>query len=304
MTDRPDHEDAHSGKGPDFSWEEFHRTSGAAPKENRFHPCYRHPQTSTGITCQRCGRYICGACMVPASVGFLCPECSGGGQQRQERSARRPRSGRTARLNTGLMSGAAFYLALITAIIGVLNLILSNVPAGLLMYHPQAVAAGQVWRLLTSGVVVVGIFNIILTPIFIIFLGRQVEQVLGTKRFLATWAISVLGAALTMSVVPIGAAPTAFSALLGLMAAMMVLKYRTGQDIRSDLIFFAIILAMNLFLGGMLFVAHVGALIGGILAGLVLAYVKTERRQWWSLAGIGVGLAVVSFGLSALSLTL
>ena len=38
--------------------------------------CYRHPDRAGGVGCQRCGRPICVQCMVPASVGYQCPECT------------------------------------------------------------------------------------------------------------------------------------------------------------------------------------------------------------------------------------
>src|SRR5699024_6114933 len=54
---------------PDFT--------GPAAPEPDFLPCYRHPDRSTGITCQRCRRPICMACMQEAAVGFHCPDCAG-----------------------------------------------------------------------------------------------------------------------------------------------------------------------------------------------------------------------------------
>jgi len=36
--------------------------------------CYRHPDRETGVSCSNCGRPICHECMIPAPVGFRCPE--------------------------------------------------------------------------------------------------------------------------------------------------------------------------------------------------------------------------------------
>ena len=37
--------------------------------------CYRHPERETGVSCSNCGRPICHECMIPAAVGFRCPDC-------------------------------------------------------------------------------------------------------------------------------------------------------------------------------------------------------------------------------------
>lgn len=37
--------------------------------------CYRHPDRETGVSCSNCGRPICHECMIPAAVGFRCPDC-------------------------------------------------------------------------------------------------------------------------------------------------------------------------------------------------------------------------------------
>lgn len=37
--------------------------------------CYRHPQTETGLRCNRCNRFICPRCARRTPVGFRCPDC-------------------------------------------------------------------------------------------------------------------------------------------------------------------------------------------------------------------------------------
>ena len=39
--------------------------------------CYKHPDRETGVSCQRCDRYICPECSTPGAVGYLCPEDAG-----------------------------------------------------------------------------------------------------------------------------------------------------------------------------------------------------------------------------------
>ncbi len=37
--------------------------------------CYRHPQTETGLRCNKCNKFICPKCAVRTPVGFRCPDC-------------------------------------------------------------------------------------------------------------------------------------------------------------------------------------------------------------------------------------
>lgn len=37
--------------------------------------CYRHPETETGLRCNRCNKFICPKCAVRTPVGFRCPDC-------------------------------------------------------------------------------------------------------------------------------------------------------------------------------------------------------------------------------------
>jgi hypothetical protein len=37
--------------------------------------CYRHPQTETGLRCNRCNKFICPKCAKRTPVGFRCPDC-------------------------------------------------------------------------------------------------------------------------------------------------------------------------------------------------------------------------------------
>lgn len=37
--------------------------------------CHWHPEVQTGLSCSRCGKYICPQCLVQAPVGIRCREC-------------------------------------------------------------------------------------------------------------------------------------------------------------------------------------------------------------------------------------
>ena len=37
--------------------------------------CANHPETETGLKCNRCGKYICAKCAVSTAAGYRCKEC-------------------------------------------------------------------------------------------------------------------------------------------------------------------------------------------------------------------------------------
>ncbi len=37
--------------------------------------CHWHPDVETGLSCSRCGKYMCAQCLVQAPVGIRCREC-------------------------------------------------------------------------------------------------------------------------------------------------------------------------------------------------------------------------------------
>ncbi|HKN81461.1 MAG TPA: hypothetical protein VJZ98_09005, partial [Actinomycetota bacterium] len=55
--------------------------------------CYRHPDVQTRVHCTRCERPICPDCMIPAPVGFQCPECVAEARRDFRRGPGRPLRG-------------------------------------------------------------------------------------------------------------------------------------------------------------------------------------------------------------------
>lgn len=37
--------------------------------------CYIHKETPTRISCSACGKFICTKCLIPAAIGYHCPDC-------------------------------------------------------------------------------------------------------------------------------------------------------------------------------------------------------------------------------------
>lgn len=89
--------------------------------------CYRHPQTQTGLRCNRCNKPICPKCARRTPVGFRCPECireqeekfySGGSMDYVIAAViALPLSLVTAGLFTFILGGVGFFVILISLIV-------------------------------------------------------------------------------------------------------------------------------------------------------------------------------------------
>src|SRR5215204_1233081 len=122
--------------------------------------CYRHPGRETAVSCSSCGRPICPECMTPTPVGMRCPECA---------------SQRT-RVVRGVGQADGFSRAPATYILIAINVVVFLLEIGL--YGPF-VAAGEWYRLVTSGFLHAGIIHIGFNMFLLFMLGRLLEPSLG-----------------------------------------------------------------------------------------------------------------------------
>ncbi|MFL6113711.1 MAG: rhomboid family intramembrane serine protease, partial [Catenulispora sp.] len=176
--------------------------------------CYRHPGREAHIRCTRCNRRICPECMVPASVGFQCPECVRGGNQ-QVRQARTPFGGvlrpRVVPVVTYSLIALNFVMFGLQHIVG--NTVVT-VPSGLTMANtldvrldltakywvngePIGVANGEWYRLFTSMFLHANLVHIASNMISLFFIGPMLEAMLGRLRFTLVYVIGGLAGAAT-----------------------------------------------------------------------------------------------------------
>ena len=52
-----------------------HKHSKPVVNAAHWHSCYQHPQTETGLRCNRCDRPICAKCAKSTPVGYKCLDC-------------------------------------------------------------------------------------------------------------------------------------------------------------------------------------------------------------------------------------
>ncbi|MFC4495611.1 rhomboid family intramembrane serine protease [Streptomyces ovatisporus] len=274
---------------------------GQRQSEPRVTHCYRHPDRETGISCVRCERPICPDCMIPASVGFQCPDCvKGGSGTGHPPSANRPRTiagGVVAgdrRLVTKILLGinAAVFIGVLISGERLINDLVLFGQAVAEPYGPvEGVAQGQWYRLLSSVFLHQEIWHIAMNMLGLWFLGPPLEAALGRLRYTSLYLLSGLGgSALTFFVSSPGQASLGASgAIFGLFGATAVLMRRMNYDMRPILILLAINLVFTFTWEGISWQAHIGGLAVGALIAYAMVHAPRKRRalvQYGACAGM------------------
>jgi membrane associated rhomboid family serine protease len=270
------------GAGPDFS-------------PPGFAPCYRHPERMTGISCQRCHRPICGECMNPASVGFQCPSCVASGRA----SARAPRTAFGAILKPGGGTATKVVMAVLT-VEWILSLVSRGLLDQLLVMSNEAIYLGQFWRLFTSALTSGTILGLLMNLLVLWIAGRAIESELGAWRFVALYLAAGLGGATLLFVFgPLGSGGYgAAAAVIGLLAANAIFKYKMREDVRADVGLFILLILYSILIGFRSFgwLMLIGGIVVGALVGLVLAYAPRRNRGTVQVVGL---LGVITLCLAA-----
>lgn len=240
--------------------------------------CYRHPDRETYIECSRCGQFICPECMVSAPVGFQCVECV----NKTPRPKVRPSFGaptnqvpKVTKYIIGICVGA-FLFTLLNG--GVYYL------ANRLGMVPLAIAAGEWWRLLTAAFLHGSFLHIAFNMYALYWLGPQLENLLGAKRFLGLYLLAALGGNVTsyyfseFQTVSVGAS----GAIFGLLTATIVI----GRELRADVSQLTLLLAINVGLGFFSSAIDWRAHLGGAVVGAAIAYLQTRGPKEIRLIGM------------------
>ncbi|MFI0738016.1 rhomboid family intramembrane serine protease [Streptomyces sp. NPDC021100] len=269
--------------------------------------CYRHPDRETGIRCTRCERPICPDCMVNASVGFHCPECSGGGSGPGRGDDRQDTAPRTAGgsverpgdpfLVTKVLLGIniAIWIAVMVKgqdVVGTLELI-GRDP----FQDGEGVAEGQWYRLLTSLFLHESVMHIGFNMLSLWWLGPPLEAAFGRARYLALYLLSGLGgSALTYLMVdPGGRSYGASGAIFGLLGATAVLMRRLKYDMRPVMALLVLNLIFTFTWNNIAKEAHVGGLVVGALVAYGMVHAPRARRalvQWLTCGAALVAILV------------
>jgi membrane associated rhomboid family serine protease len=281
--------------------------------------CYRHPDRETGLSCSECGRPICADCANFGPVGIRCPDHA---------SVRR--AGPTTRIKPPTVRRApgialATNRAPVTYTLIAINVVIYlitvaqghagfNQPGGPPPYHGlyrqwllwgPFVANGGWYRLVTSMFLHGFLYHILFNMLALWFIGRSVEQYLGTARYIGLYFVSGLaGSAGALLQAPLVPTVGASGAIFGILGSMLILEWQitgrlAGQAMTWILINFVIdfFYRSSISWGG-----HLGGLIGGILITLAYGHWRGGRAQYGRLGLGGVfGLVAVAVGSVAIA---
>jgi membrane associated rhomboid family serine protease len=268
--------------------------------------CYRHPDRETGLSCSECGRPICADCATFAPVGIRCPDHAG---VRSSPATRiRPRPVRRAP-GVALATGTAPVTKILIAINGAIYLLGAAQGAGLnnpggslyakLWLDAPQLHNGGWWRLVTTMFLHASVLHIAFNMFALWFIGRPVEQYLGTARYIGLYFVSGLAGSAGALVQTPGVTVGASGAIFGILGAMLIIEWQvTGRLAGNAMTLIVINLAFSFAIPGISWGGHVGGLIGGILVMLAYAHWGDRGRAQYGQLGLGgiTGLVVVGVG--------
>jgi membrane associated rhomboid family serine protease len=159
-------------------------------------------------------------------------------------------------------------------------------------FFAPLLAMSEPWRMLSAGFVHdwTGPLHILFNSYAIWIFGRQLEPMLGPLRFLVLYLTSIVGGSVAVlwlsdPVVPVVGAS---GALFGLMAAFFVIIRETGGNASQLFGLIAINFALGFFVSGISWEGHLGGMVTGLLIAFV--YAKTRRPNQLGLQILGVGI--------------
>jgi membrane associated rhomboid family serine protease len=253
--------------------------------------------------------------MIPAPVGYQCPECVAEARKAFRQSpAQRMRVARRLTVTTTIM--------LILAVVFVVEIVLSKgqiiglglTGGGRLVNEtldkmgassPGQIADGQWWRLLTAMFLHASVLHILLNCWALYLFGQFAEGTFGPARTVAIYLVAGFLASVTSYTFSLNGGVGASGAIMGLLGAFIAYNFRRRDmaQARANLQWAVMIIAINIFFG--LSVANVdnwahgGGLVAGAAAGTVVDGIgppKWRNTLRWvgmvALVAIGIALTV------------
>lgn len=164
-------------------------------------------------------------------------------------------------------------------------------------YNPAMILDGEWWRLISSMFIHIGFLHLALNMLAVYYLGTAIERMFGSGRFLFIYFLAGIGGSIASFTFTTSISAGASGAIFGLFGAFLYFGIKERrlffQTIGTSIL---LILAINLVIGLTIeqvdMAAHVGGLIGGFLAAVI---VNLPKRKNASTQLITAGLTVVLF---------
>lgn len=217
--------------------------------------------------------------MVDTPVGMRCPECAG-----------RPTGVRRAAAALSGGTPYATYALMTVSVMVFLAELGGGGGAGSVqgggtlitdggLYGPGIADRGEWYRIVTSGFLHAGPLHLLMNMFVLYVLGSLIEPAIGAARLVGIYAVSLLAGSfgallLDPNTITVGAS----GAVYGLMSATLVVARRRGiEQVASQIgLWLAINLVFTFSVPGISIGGHLGGLVGGALAALVIT--AGERR--------------------------
>ena len=239
--------------------------------------------------------------MIPAAVGFQCPDDVRAGNAGVRR-VRRPSGLAAARRRFGPVTASLVAVNVVVFVVTAvsaasagenpLDNFRSQVFQDFSLIPVFVTQAGEDWRLLTSAFLHIGITHLALNMLSLLLFGPEIEARLGWWRYLAVYLVSALGGSVAIQLFgePLRPVAGASAAIYGLLGALGVLMVAARQDLRGLLTLLAINVVIS-FLPNVSLLGHLGGLVAGLLATTLL--VTARRRVGVQAGGLLVLTAVM-----------
>ncbi len=265
--------------------------------------CYRHPDRVAGVGCQRCGRPICPQCMVQASVGFQCPDCTHARPQQVITSRTMFGRGGTSDVVVGkviiAINVAAFLL--MSALGGSASRPQGAVYENGVIFGPL-VADGEWWRIVSGAFLHAGPLHLLMNMFLLWLLAKELEPAVGHLRFGLLYVTSVIGGSLGVLLLsPNDLTLGASGGVFGLMGALVVLQLRARQNPWNSGLggLIVINLVITFLVPGISIGGHLGGLLAGAAAGALVTPLRWPQENakvkdgFVVLFALGLGVAAV-----------
>lgn len=191
------------------------------------------------------------------------------------------------------------YALIVINIIVYLLQIMGIVPVYEFAMSGELFKEGNYWVILTACFLHGGIIHLICNMYSLYVIGTQLETVLGKIKFIVVYLLSAIVGSLASGVLNNGLSIGASGAIFGLVGALIYFGYHyrlyLGNVIVSQLV---PIVILNLLIGFMLpgidNFAHIGGLVGGVFAGMIVG-IEGKTNKTDRINGIIVMIVLIAF---------